>query len=337
MNNKDYEEILTLIEYEPEDKDSFFYLLQQAFIRRSYSKEKGGQNNELLEFIGDKALDLAVIKKLIEYYDGDYNDDGEFEVQKGINEGKLTKTKEKLVESSMLARRIEIMGLNKYLIMGKGDIEQKVQEEQSVKEDLFEAIIGAVALDSNWDMDVIQDVVEKMLDVEYYLDNGFQNNENYVDIIQQWCQKEYKQIPEYNVYIEDENDNEFTCELYLPEFNEPFVGYGYSKSEARQNVASKAYEYLEENDMLFSVIDEIGEPDFDRAINQLQELAQKGYIEMPKYKFTEKHDENGNSVWRCECHVEGQEYFYHAESFSKKDAKKQCAYDMLKYILKPES
>ena len=37
-------------------------LLQQAFVRKSYSEEHGGQNNEVLEFIGDKALDLAVIK-----------------------------------------------------------------------------------------------------------------------------------------------------------------------------------------------------------------------------------------------------------------------------------
>lgn len=67
MNNKDYKKILSIIEYEPEDEQKFFYLLQQAFIRRSYSKEKGGQDNEILEFIGDKALDLAVIKKLTEY------------------------------------------------------------------------------------------------------------------------------------------------------------------------------------------------------------------------------------------------------------------------------
>ena len=39
-------------------------LLEQAFIRRSYSEENGGADNELLEFIGDKALDLVVVKSL---------------------------------------------------------------------------------------------------------------------------------------------------------------------------------------------------------------------------------------------------------------------------------
>ena len=43
-------------------------LLEQAFVRRSYTEENGGENNEILEFIGDKALDLAVIHLLIEKY-----------------------------------------------------------------------------------------------------------------------------------------------------------------------------------------------------------------------------------------------------------------------------
>lgn len=43
-------------------------LLVQAFTRRSYSMEKGGQDNEVLEFIGDKALDFVVVKQLSEEF-----------------------------------------------------------------------------------------------------------------------------------------------------------------------------------------------------------------------------------------------------------------------------
>ena len=43
-------------------------LLRQAFIRKSYSEENGGENNEVLEFIGDKVLDMAVIRYLSERY-----------------------------------------------------------------------------------------------------------------------------------------------------------------------------------------------------------------------------------------------------------------------------
>lgn len=31
-------------------------LLRQAFVRKSYSAENGGENNEVLEFIGDTVL-----------------------------------------------------------------------------------------------------------------------------------------------------------------------------------------------------------------------------------------------------------------------------------------
>ena len=43
-------------------------LLIQAFTRRSYVMEKGGEDNEVLEFIGDRALEIAVVKILIEKY-----------------------------------------------------------------------------------------------------------------------------------------------------------------------------------------------------------------------------------------------------------------------------
>ena len=341
MNEKDYVNILNTIGYEPEDEETFFGLLQQAFIRRSYSMENGGQNNEILEFIGDKALDIAVIKKLTEYYDGGLNDDDEFEMEKHITEGKLTKIKEKLVERSMLAHRIEAMGLQEYLIMGKGDIAQNVQNEESVKEDLFEAIIGAITLDCNWDIEQIQDVVEKMLDIEYYLENGYRAEFNAVDLLQQWSQKIYGEIPEYRVYQRDDCAQEFCCELYLPdsffrdisESSFCFYGEGYSKSQARMSAAYEAYSYLANNDFLMSIEDDLGEPCEERAINQLQELAQKGYCEMPEYIFEEYHDPNGNPEWSCTCKVKGKKKDFIVYNSSKKTAKKQAAYQMLMYIL----
>ena len=43
-------------------------LLVQAFTRRSYSEENGGEDNEVLEFVGDKALDFIVVKYLMDSY-----------------------------------------------------------------------------------------------------------------------------------------------------------------------------------------------------------------------------------------------------------------------------
>lgn len=118
-------------------------LLNQAFTRRSYSAEKGGENNEVLEFIGDKALDFAVIKLLIEKYgemkNGEQmagNDVNEFSCVR--SEGELTRLKSRMVEKKSLARRMDEMGFAQHLIMGNSDVKNNVLKEMSVKEDLFE-------------------------------------------------------------------------------------------------------------------------------------------------------------------------------------------------------
>ena len=193
----------------------------------------------------------------------------------------------------MLAHRIDVLGFADYLLMGKGDIGQNAQHLDSVKEDLFEAIIGAVAIDCYWDTETLEDVVDTMLDVEYYLNNGFNDERNYVDLIQTWCQKKYGELPYYEFYRTD--DEVFDCTLNLSD-ELSFEGHGYSKREARMDAAQYAYEYLEDENELILPIDEVGEPNIDKAINQLQELFQKGYIEEPWYDFEETYDENGNQI-----------------------------------------
>lgn len=324
MNNETLEFIQEQLEYEFDEPK----LLRQAFTRKSYSEEhNGAYHNEVLEFYGDKALEFIVMKKLSEYF-GETTQNGKYASQK--TEGQLTEIKKKLVCRKMLAHRIDVLGFADYLLMGKGDIGQNAQHLDSVKEDLFEAIIGAVAIDCYWDTETLEDVVDTMLDVEYYLNNGFNDEKNYVDLIQTWCQKKYGELPYYEFYRTD--DEVFDCTLNLSD-ELSFEGHGYSKREARMEAAQYAYEYLEDENELILPIDEVGEPDFDKAINQLQELYQKGYIEEPWYDFEETYDENGNPIWRCECHIEDRDTYYWVNSSSKKQGKKRVAYDMLCDVL----
>lgn len=304
-------------------------LLKQAFITKSYSQEHSGvYNNEVLEFYGDKALEFIVMKKLSLFY-GKITQNGKYASQK--TEGELTEIKKKLVCRKMLAHRIDVLNFSQYLIMGKGDENQNTSNNDSVKENLFEAILGAVAINCDWDVKTIEDVVDIMLDIEHYLENGFNDEKNYVDLIQTWCQKKYGSLPEYNF---DENEDCFECILNLDDEIGGFEGYGYSKRDARMEAAEEAYKYLEEENKLILPIDEVGEPNLDRAINQLQELSQKGYIGEIWYNFTEDCDEEGNPVWRCECHVEDRRLYHYLYSRTKKAGKKQVAYEMLCAILK---
>ena len=324
MTNEDLKFIEERLDYDFNEPK----LLRQAFTRKSYSDEgNGAHHNEVLEFYGDKALEFVVMKKLSVCY-GDRTQNDKYVSIK--TEGQLTDIKKNLVCRKMLAHRIDVLGFADYLLMGKGDIGQNAQHLDSVKEDLFEAIIGAVAIDCYWDTETLEDVVDTMLDVEYYLNNGFDDEKNYVDLIQTWCQKKYGELPYYEFYRTD--DEVFDCTLNLSD-ELSFEGHGYSKREARMDAAQYAYEYLEDENELILLIDEVGEPDFDKAINQLQELYQKGYIEEPWYDFEETYDENGNPIWRCECHIEDRDTYYWVNSSSKKQGKKRVAYDMLCDVL----
>ncbi|MCH5252705.1 MAG: ribonuclease III family protein, partial [Lachnospiraceae bacterium] len=120
MDNQELEFIQNQIGYTFRNVD----LLQQAFVRRSYAKENGGEDNEVLEFIGDKALDFSVVRVLMEKYGylisecEDYNPNEDFnEFACEYDEGKLTEIKKCLVEKKMLAHRIDELGLSDYLIM----------------------------------------------------------------------------------------------------------------------------------------------------------------------------------------------------------------------------
>lgn len=302
-------------------------LLFQAFTRRSYSQENGGANNEVLEFIGDRVLDFYVTKILMDRY-GYFNKDDEFLTHKYKTEGSLTEIKKKLVNKKMLAHRIDVKGFADYLYMGKGDINTNQQEEESVKEDLFEAILGAIAIDSEWDADELENAVNFMLNMDHYLSNGFTDENDYVALIQQWNQKENFEVPEYEFEELDEGFEAHLC-LDTPRGEMDYYAEGDNKAEARANVAREAYEDLEENDELHTIMDEL--PDdltLDNAINTLQELAQKGYCSMPEYDMPEDqvYDRDGNPLWKCTCFLSRPYITETSYKSSKKRAKKMAAY-----------
>lgn len=339
IDRNDISAIQKIIGYEFRNSD----LLQQAFIRRSYSKEKGGENNEVLEFIGDKVLELIVVKILSEEFgsitSGDFH-----EFASEYQENKLTEIKKHLVEKDTLANCIDDLGLADYLIMGEGDRKNHVENSPSVMEDLFEAILGAVAIDSNYDLKALQDVIELMLNPEALI---FDDEINYIQEVQDWSLRRSGELPEREF---KENYGFYTMSPGLlnphaPTMNEKFicyvqvdgvkmaVGHGTSKVKAHEEAAKAIYDYLDENNMLYTIQDEIDEPLLNMAINQLETLARRGYFSLPEYTSEEHHDENGNPIWHVECYIEEVEYYFDAESSSKKQAKKQAAYDMLMYVL----
>lgn len=347
-------------------------LLQQAFVRRSYAQENGGEDNEVLEFIGDKALDVVVVKLLTDQFgffssecdNYDRNEDwNEFCCE--LDEGELTDYKKRLVSRQYLSDRIDAMGLAKYLIMGKGDIQNHAEERPAVKEDLFEAIVGAVALDSGWNWQKLTEIVELMLDADLEAMDRGKEEPDYVREITEWNQKNYEKDPfisfqkvqhAWPVYIngvfQEERNGKFSCRVSLGNARidenrcywtglgeyelKEFTAEGNSKREARFRACKSAYEYLNENNLLFSISDEIENPNWEDAISQLEILARRGYFSIPTYDFRSTNADNGNSAWECTCRIAEKGLSFTATASSKKNAKKTAAYAMLKKVLKKE-
>ena len=132
MKNLDFEysKIEKIIGYTFKDKS----LLKTAFTHSSYANEHRCKSNERLEFFGDSVLGYVVTRKL-------YN---EFK----LSEGELSKFRQKLVSEQPLAFIIEELGLDTFILKGKGESKNKF-DSKAIKADLFEAITGAICSDSN--------------------------------------------------------------------------------------------------------------------------------------------------------------------------------------------
>ena len=122
-------------------------LLKVALTHSSYANEHQVECNERLEYLGDAVLDLCMSCYL---YDN---------IQ--LNEGVLTKTRAKAVCEEALNVYAEKIKLNTYLFLGNGEIQNGGRNRPAIIADAFEAMLGAVLLDSNFE--TVYDVVKRIV------------------------------------------------------------------------------------------------------------------------------------------------------------------------------
>lgn len=191
--DKSVGEIEGIIGYTFRDKS----LLRQAFTRASfcnehnYGEKEPYQSNEVLEFFGDSVLSLAIITSLIKTKTKRYSKG----IKTELGEGDFSNIRSHLADKKNLSDNIRRLGLEKHLIMSEGDAKLGICNERSVMEDLFESLIGAVYIDSDFDMDALTPVVEKMLDLSVYLTAAKGAMQSYKNMIQEWCADKSRRMP----------------------------------------------------------------------------------------------------------------------------------------------
>lgn len=139
------------------------HFLNQIFRRSSLATEIGKGSNEIFEFIGDQVLSFYVVK-LISERCGSLSPTNGYTFR--IQENQFTQIKQALVNNNAFAKIIDEWGIAKYLLMSKSDIRNNVANETKAKADLLEAVIGAIAIESKWDPDILETAVSKVLNLD---------------------------------------------------------------------------------------------------------------------------------------------------------------------------
>lgn len=325
---------LLKIDYDPFDKDPAMFvrdtigyefinenLLRQAFTRRAFAVEYGLPGcNEELEFLGDTVLNTVVTREMLYRLAqvNEYRTSAPFEVR--FQEGGLTKIRSRFVSKDYLAQRASELGLDKLILYGTGE-----EPTESSREDMMEALIGAVTVDCNWNWDVIAGVVDRLICVQIDKPDLFLKA-SYYEIFNAWHQRRFGTMPEYELHGYRER---FDCTLrFRVPANDKGIAerqrvdvYSSTRSEAREQAAWDAYRFVRNNGLWINLKDFGLTPDKENSINQLQELYQKKYLEqLPEYEFEEQeHDE-----WYCMCRCCG--ICGTGQAGSKVKAKKEAAY-----------
>lgn len=203
--------------------------LKQSVVHRSYLNENPQfelPHNERLEFLGDAVLEIIVTEYLFNNYPK-------------TPEGDLTNWRASLVNSKMLARIAEEIGLEDFLHLSRGEAKDaNSKARQYILANAVEALIGAIYLDQGIEPSTefvtkySLAKLEEILENELYLDPKSK--------FQERAQEIYKVTPHYKVLSESGPDHAkvFEVGLYL---GEQLVakGKGTSKQEAQVDAADK--------------------------------------------------------------------------------------------------
>jgi ribonuclease-3 len=209
----DYFNLEKKINYKFKDKK----LLIKSLTHKSYDKIN---NNEKIEFLGDRVLGLIIAKKLLEIYPEE-------------KEGILDKKFASLVNKKTCLQIANDMSLEKYILTFNPK-NRKIKVEDKVIADCCEALIGAI-----------------------YLDKGFTAAENFIltfwsknikdsvitqidpkTKLQEYSLKKYKKLPTYKIISNTGPRHKplFKVAVKLPD-TKFYVGQGSSKKDAEQNAA----------------------------------------------------------------------------------------------------
>ena len=207
--------------YNLEKKISFKFkdkkLLVKSLTHKSYDKLN---NNEKVEFLGDRVLGLVIAKKLLEIYPDE-------------NEGILDKKFASLVNKKTCLKVAKNIKLEKYILTFNPK-NKKINVEDKVVADCCEALIGAIYLDKGF-------VAAENFILTLWKENIKDSVVTQIDAktkLQEFSLKKFKKLPTYKLISNTGPRHKpiFKIAVKLPN-SKYYIGGGSSKKDAEQNAA----------------------------------------------------------------------------------------------------
>ena len=208
-------ELEIILDYNFKNSD----LLKKSLIHKSFDNLN---NNEKLEFLGDRVLGLIISKKLIEIYP---------EEREGIIDKKFANLVNKKTCSN-IANKLDI---KRFMFLGPSH-KSLQRSADKIMGDCLEAIIGAIYLDGG-----IKSAENFVLNFwKQYLENSILPLIDAKTQLQEYSLKKFKELPKYTFYKKTGPQHKpmFKTDVQIPN-SKKTIGTGTSKKNAQQNAANK--------------------------------------------------------------------------------------------------
>ena len=199
-------------------------LLERCLTHASVARTRL-DSNERLEFLDDAILGVVVCEMLFHRFPD-------------FPEGDLTKIKSALVSRNTCAQMAEELGLDQFLLMGKG-LRLHDRLPLSIHAAIYEALVAGIYLDGG--IEAAREFVERTIGPELERTIERNHTRNFKSMLQQLAQKEFGETPVYRVLDEKGPDHSKCFSISAVIGPRAFTAaWGPSKKEAEQRAAHNA-------------------------------------------------------------------------------------------------
>lgn len=264
-------------------------LLEQAFTRKSFNID---YNYETLEFLGDKILSFILVKNFSDYFsfiENDYFVSSE-------SEGNLTQRYIDLTRNSYLANIARNFSFN-YLIQ-KDDKDKILRDSEG---DIIESLIGAIAIDSNWNLDVLNSVIVLLIQPEKNFKIRY-SEKTFKEMFEELCS--HHNFSQISFEITEGNNN-FKSRMIISNGTESkkLNQQGLSKKGAIEGLYRQAYIHAKliwlNQSVDYKILNPTAQIIYLSTENKIKGFSQEdGYLNLsnnkkiPQYKITIQFDNN---------------------------------------------